>query len=162
MRKAVQIPNTPSHRHHRRSGRSIGYALTGPLCALRPITNSVSIIIIPIRKTNSRYTIINAPPPYCPVIYGNRHILPNPTDEPTAAIIAPNEELKPRVSLIVIYIIIQLSLLFLNGTLYTYCILSGFCWMNSLHEVFLLWRFFFTISCCRTSANGLFCSIKHV
>jgi hypothetical protein len=41
--------------------------------------------------------IINTAPPFCPVIYGKRHIFPNPTAEPAVAKITPS--LLPKLAL---------------------------------------------------------------
>ena len=41
------------------------------------------------KMLHTKYSTRNAPPPCSPASYGNRHILPSPTAEPTVAAITP-------------------------------------------------------------------------
>src|SRR5699024_1486051 len=56
---------------------------------LCPIVNSIIKIRIPEVHNANKYGIKNAPPPLSYATYGNLHIFPSPTAEPTAAIIKP-------------------------------------------------------------------------
>ena len=45
-------------------------------------------------KTKNKSISKNAPPPLTPASYGNRHMLPSPTAEPTVVAIAPSRVAK--------------------------------------------------------------------
>ena len=60
-------------------------ASIGATCVIRPTTNSAVMRGMPMNATKPRYSKTNAAPPPSAATYENRHILPKPTADPTAA-----------------------------------------------------------------------------
>ena len=65
------------------------------------------MIGIPTSKTLIKYVNTKAPPPFCPVRYGNFHMLPKPTADPKVA----KKTAKPDEKDSLLFILSKLTLL---------------------------------------------------
>ena len=84
----ADIPIHPTPCHADETSESIAdffMELIGLFPDLLPIKISLNIIGSPIKTMHNKYIRTNAPPPSVPALYGNPHILPNPTADPVAA-----------------------------------------------------------------------------
>ncbi len=85
----MAMPPTPDQRGERLLHLAMASKLPAAeaaLCARRPIAHSAMTRGTPMQMAQARYTSTKAAPPFSPVTYGKRHMLPRPTAKPTAAI----------------------------------------------------------------------------
>lgn len=80
--------NTPTN-HHFLFGVNFLNDPTASAPLPRPNENSANITGIPISNTHTRYAIRKTEPPLSCTSFGNRHIVPKPTADPTVAAITP-------------------------------------------------------------------------
>src|SRR5690606_39030851 len=90
IRKAASPPAAPISHQGWRRGASSRSVLTASLRARRPSICSEIITGNPTSTVQTRYTITNAAPPFCPVMPGNFQIFPRPTAEPMVAARTPS------------------------------------------------------------------------